>query len=322
MRGSIVKRGSTWTVRYDEPGEDGKRRQRRKGGFATRRQAQRFLTEQLQRLSDGSYAEPTKETVAEFLAAWLPAVEGTVRPLSVTQYASVIRLRINPSLGQRRIQSLSAGHLNALYAELEQAGLSVSPRKLTHAVLHRALRDAVRWGKLVRNPADLADAPATTRTRVKAWTATELGRFLEHVHGDRLFSLWRLAATTGMRRGELAALTWRCLDLDGARLSVEQQLVPTRGGCTFGPPKSGRSRRTIALDAETVDALRRHRDAQLLERDFAGDAYRDGDFVFANELGGAIHPQRLTEWFAQHRKAAGFPPGRFMSCATPPRRWR
>jgi integrase len=136
-----------------------------------------------------------------------------------------------------------------------------------------------------------------------------VSRFLEHVADDRLFALWRLAATSGMRRGELAAITWRALDLDGGRLEVSQQLVPTRGGVTFGPPKSARSRRTIALDAETVEALRRHRIAQLLERDFAGDAYVDSDLVFADELGGAIHSQRLTEWFGKHRKAAGIPSG-------------
>src|SRR5918994_4570607 len=97
-----------------------------------------------------------------------------------------------------------------------------------------------------------------------------------------------------MRRGELAGLTLRCLDLAGARLAVEQQLVPTQGGATFGPPKSSRSRRTIALDPETVRVLGEHREAQLLERDFAGPAYADQDLVFADDLGGPIHPRRLT----------------------------
>jgi integrase len=85
--------------------------------------------------------------------------------------------------------------------------------------------------------------------------------------------------------------------------------VPTVGGCTFGPPKSARSRRTVALDAETVDVLRAHREAQILARAFAGDAYIDADLVFADELGGSIHPQRLTQWFGERRKAAGIPSG-------------
>jgi integrase len=113
-----------------------------------------------------------------------------------------------------------------------------------------------------------------------------------------------LAGTTGARRGELLAITWRALDLDGGRLRIEQQLVPTRGGATFGPPKSRRSRRTIALDERTSEALRRHRDTQLLERDLAADAYDDADLTFCDELGAPYHPQRLTEWFSRHRKAA------------------
>jgi integrase len=311
MRGNVYRRGSTWSVRYDEGhDEHGRRRQRSKGGFATRRDAQRFLMDVLARLGDGSYAQPSKLTLAEFLRdEWLPAIESTVRPLTFTQYRSVVCLRILPTLGNLRLQQLTGGQLNTLYRQLEQVGFAVETRRQTHAVLHRALKDAVRWGRLVRNPADAADPPARARTRVQAWTAKELGRFLDHVREDRLFPLWRLAATTGMRRGELAGLTWRGLDLDGARLAVEQQLVPTRGGVTFGPPKSSRSRRTIALDAETVRVLRAHRETQTLERDFAGDAYVDSDLVFANALGGPIHPQHLTKQFAKLRKAAGLPTG-------------
>jgi len=139
---------------------------------------------------------------------------------------------------------------------------------------------------------------------VKVWSARELRVFLKHVADERLFGLWRLAAMSGMRRGELLGLTWRYLDLDGASLRVEQQLVPTRGGASFGPPKTERSRRTIKLDSETVDVLKQHRQAQELERALAGDAYEDGDLVFCNELGAPIHPQTLTEAFARHSKPA------------------
>jgi integrase len=306
VTGHVRKRGQTWTVVHDEPSPDGKRRQRTKGGFATKRDAQRYLTDALARIDGSTYASPSKLALGEYLTdEWLPAVESTLRPLSVTRYRSIIRLYITPHIGAARVQGLSGGHINGLYADLERAGLSVATRRLTHAVLHRALRDAVRWGRLARNPADMADPPSRERSRASAWTASELRRFLDHVADDRLFALWRLAATTGMRRGELAGLTWRTLDLDGARLAVEQQLVPTRGGATLGPPKSSRSRRTVALDADTVVALREHRDGQLVERALAGDGYADRDFVFADALGAPVQPQRLTEWFSAHREATG-----------------
>src|SRR5215208_1717624 len=166
MRGHVRKRGRTWSAVYDEPGENGKRRQRWRGGFATKREAEAFLATTLNRLGDGSYARPSKETLGDYLTGeWLPAIESTVRPLTFFSYQSLVRLRIVPRLGHVRLQALTGGHLNGLYRELEQAGLSVSTRRQTHAVLHRALRDAVRWGRLVRNPADMADPPAQPKPR-------------------------------------------------------------------------------------------------------------------------------------------------------------
>ncbi len=313
MRGHVYKRGATWTYVVDE-GRDakGKRVQRSRGGFASRREAQASLTDALARLGDGSYSAPSKTTLGEFLTdEWLPAIEGTVRPLTATQYRAVVRTRIVPTLGHRRLQSLSGGDLNGLYRQLEEQGLSVATRRLTHAVLHRALADAVKWSRLVRNPADAADPPAAARPRATAWTPKELRRFLdsEAVTSDRLAALWRVAAMTGLRRGELAGLTWRGLDLDAGTLTVSQQLLPTRGGPSFGPPKSARSRRTVAIDAETVAVLRVHRETQLLERDYAGEAYGDHDLVFADVLGSPLNPQRLTDRFRALRKAAGLATG-------------
>ncbi len=113
-----------------------------------------------------------------------------------------------------------------------------------------------------------------------------------------------------MRRGELLGLTWRVLDLDGGRLRVEQQVVSTSGGLKIdAPPKTRRSERTIALDPETVEALRAHRETQLLERDVAGSAYVDRDLVFCDEVGEPIQPRRLSDAFTRHRKAVGIPTG-------------
>jgi integrase len=128
-----------------------------------------------------------------------------------------VRLRIAPHIGATRLQALRGGHLNAMYAQLERDRLSTATIRLAHAVIRGALGDAVRWGLLVRNPAAMADPPKLVGSRASAWTADELRRFLDHVPDDRLFALWRTAATTGMRRGELAGLTWRALDLGAGK---------------------------------------------------------------------------------------------------------
>jgi integrase len=313
MRGSTRKRGGTWTAYWDLgiDAETGRRLQKSKGGFRTQKDAQRHLAAVVTQVGEGTYVEPSRQPLARYmLDEWLLAIVGTVRPLTHHRYERIARTYVaGRDIGSVPLRSLTAAHPNALYGELEGDGLSIATRRLVHGVLRRSLADAVRWDKLSRNPAASADPPALPRSRAQAWSARELRRFLEHVADDRLYALWRLAATTGMRRGELGGLTWRSLDLDAGRLRVDRQLLPTRGGPTFGPPKSRRSERTIALDPETLGALRRHRDTQLLERDVAGPAYVDQDLVFCDELGAPIHPQRLTGWFARHRKAAGIPTG-------------
>jgi integrase len=309
MRGSTRKRNSTWTAYWDlSPDlETSQRRQKSRGGFKRQKDAEAFLATVVTSVHDGTYSEPSKAPLAVYMATeWLPAVRGRVRPLTARKYAQIVRTHIaGRDIGAIPLRSLSPGHVNSLYGELEAAGLSAATRRLVHAVLRRSLADAVRWEKIKRNPAANATPPALPRSRAQAWTATELRRFLEP--DDRLSALWRLAATTGMRRGELLGLTWQAVET--GRLRVTQQLLPTKGGVSFGPPKSRRSERTIALDTGTADALEYHREVQVLERDLAGPAYTDLDLVFCDEFGGPIYPSRLGERFHERRKAVMIPTG-------------
>jgi integrase len=317
VRGHVRKRGNTWAIVYDEGhDENGKRVQRWRGGFATQKEAQAFLTETLGGLGKGTYVTPSKLTLIDYLEGeWLPAIEaaGELAPLTVTTYKTIVKTRIKakPWLASLPLQQVSSGHVKRLLGELKKDGLSESSCNMARATLSGAFADAIEDRKLTSNPAAIrkrrhrrSSAGPGTKARVKAWSARELRKFLEHVADDRLFALWRLGAITGMRRGELLGLPWRNLDLDGASLRVEQQLVPTRGGASFGPPKTERSRRTIKLDPGTVHALKHHLETQRLDRALAGDAYEDHDLVFCNELGAPIHPQTLTYLFSRITKAA------------------
>lgn len=315
MRGSTRRRGSTWTAYWDVDPDPitGGRRQKSKGGFRRQKDAEAHLATVITSVNDGTYSEPSKTSLAAFLTGeWLPAVRSQLRPSSQYTYERIIRTHIERrDIGAVPLRALSPGHVNKLYGELEDAGLALATRRLVHAMLHRALQDAVRWERLRRNPAALAAAPAMPRSRAQSWTAGETRRFLKHVRDDRQAALWRLGVTTGMRRGELLGLPW--LEVDGTTVRVTQQLTPATAPCdvcgrvhsTLGPPpKSYRGERTITLDKDTAEAIERHRAVQLAERDLAGDAYQDHDLVFADELGFPIDPRRLTERFVAHRAAA------------------
>ncbi len=197
MRGHVRKRGNSWCVVADV-GRDpvtGKRRQQWQSGFRTRKDAERSLTETLARLERGTFVDHSRETVADFLNEWLVAIEARgLRPATLSSYRMLAGKHLIPRLGAIPLQKLSAAHLNAAYADMLASGRrdgrgGLSPRtvRYTHSVARKALADAVRWNRLVRNVADAADPPrkAATRTAPKTWSAGELRRFLEHVRGER-----------------------------------------------------------------------------------------------------------------------------------------
>ncbi len=314
MRGSIVRRGAKWVIIVDV-GRDskGRRKQRWHSGYDTKRDASRALTEILASLQAQSYVAPSKQTVRQFADEWLDAVRPTIRASTLASYRLNVVSYIVPRIGDLMLQQLTAPRLNSMYADLlatgrhnGESGLSTRTVGYVHTLVHRMLRDAIRWGLVTRNVADQADPPRTrTRPPMKVWTATELRVFLEHVAKDRLYAAWLLSATTGMRRGELLGLRWPDIDLDGGRLSVVQTLITVDYKLTFSTPKTARSRRSIALDAMTVMALRAHRARQVEERLAWGGGYNESDLVFCREDGAPVRPDWFSTEFEHHVKATG-----------------
>lgn len=180
-------------------------------------------------------------------------------------------------------------------------------------MLSRAIADAVEDDLISTDPCAGRRRFGERRREPKrftVWTGDELRTLLDTAAGDRLQALWRVAVASGARRGELLGLTWLGFSAEEETLTIAQQVVPTRGGPSIHLCKTKGSHRTIRLDAETVEALEAHREAQVRERDVAADAYEDRDLIFCDELGGTVNPQRLTESFGKLRNAAGIRPGR------------
>jgi integrase len=198
-------------------------------------------------------------------------------------------------------------HLNKLYNNLRAAGRAPKTIRNVHGVLSKALADAERLGLVGRNPARLADVPAITRPNLRVWSPEQTRAFLAVVASDRLFAAWLLAATTGMRRGELLGLRWADIDLKVGAIHVAQARVRAGNQVIAGEPKTARRRRTIALDPATVAALRQHRKHQAEERLLAGPCYVDSGLVFILPDGSPIHPNRFSLWFRRRARTTGLP---------------
>jgi Arm DNA-binding domain/Phage integrase, N-terminal SAM-like domain len=153
-QGSVRQRGTTWTVVFDEPRADGRRRQRSKGGFRTRKDAERYLREQLVLLDAGTYMAPHKLTVATYFTEhWLPAIQARgLRPSTLERYESHVRCAITPGLGGLPLQGLRPTHLNKLYGNLRAAGRAPKTIRNIHGVLRACFRPSAdsccsRWAR-------------------------------------------------------------------------------------------------------------------------------------------------------------------------------
>lgn len=309
-RAGSIRRNSNglWSFVVDTAPLGAPRRQVRRRGFRTRREAQQALDRLKASVDRGEFVERSREMVREYLEAWLPAIRGSVEPSTWESYERNVRNHLLPALGDIRLQALTPDDLSALYATLAESGrrdgrggLSARTIQYCHTILHRALADAVRRGSVVRNVADYALVPAPKRRRRPAemttWTAGEVATFLEATRNERLYLVWHVALMTGMRRGEILGLRWRDSDLEAGRLRLVRQLRMVRHVPEFSDLKTDRSRRQVSLDPETLKLLRQHRRVQLEERLMVGDGYQDGDLVFARPDGSQYHPEAVSKVF-------------------------
>lgn len=188
------------------------------------------------------------------------------------------------------------------------AGLA---KKSVHSVkimLKSAFSDAVVWGYVQTNPTIGVRGPSVKRRKHQTWTPTELATFLSAVKDERLYAMWILVATTGMRRSEIAGLQLGSLDLDHKALVVTNTRVVTSGKVHDGEGKSERSRRRLSLDNATVMVLRRHVRMIEDEKKTWGDHYQDHGLVFCWEDGRPIYPDTITEQLTRIADRLGLPP--------------
>ncbi|MGH9033192.1 MAG: tyrosine-type recombinase/integrase [Acidimicrobiia bacterium] len=321
MRGRIYRhhgsRGATWRFIVDlapDPAT-GRRRQQRGSGFRTRKEAEAALNELLASNRAAAPAKAGRQTVREFLEEWLVANKPpTLSPTTWRGYVDLARKRVIPRIGAVRLDALTPKVLRDLYTDLREngtgrnGGLAPQSVKNTYTFVNRALEDAVRMRILKENPNRLAPRPKVPKTEADVWSPEEASAFLARSTDDPLWPAWLLLLTTGMRRGEIVGLRWRDVDFEDGRVIVRQNVVAAGYDVHAKDPKTTGSRRTVALDAVTVDSLRQHRRRveQLMEA--LGGTLESTTRVFLSEVGEELHPQSFTYRFRKAAERAGLRP--------------
>lgn len=321
MRGSMKQRSpGSWTLWFDLGNDPvtGKRRRKSVTVRGTKKDAQRELNRLLTELDTGSFVEPSKLTVADYLDRWLKDyAKSNVRPKTYETYETFCRVHLKPRLGAIALSKLTPLHIQSFYTWALEEGRAdgnggLAPQSVLHLhrVLHKALDQAVKWQILARNPADAAEPPKVKKQERPVLDEAGIRRLVDGARGTWLYLPIVIAVSTSMRRGEVLGLKWEQVDLKAGKIRVREALLQTRAeGLAYAEPKTDKGKRSVLLPEVLVDALRRHKGQQAELRLQMGEGWQNHGLVICQDDGTPRTPDNLTHSFAKLAKRLGLPEG-------------
>jgi len=269
-------------------------------------------------VANGVAAKGSSRTLAAYAnETWLPGLRLRVRPSTTRAHEQHLKDYVLPALGALKLREITPSAVERLMGTMLAKGRSGSTARAVRTTLGQVLHDAQRDGLIARNVASLARPPRVERRELRILTADETRQVLDGTAGDTMGPLFAVAATTGLRLGELLGLAWPDLELEGATptLTVRRSLARAAGRNLYAlaEPKTNRSRRTIELGSTAARALRRRKARQAAEQLAAGPAlWQNVDsLVFTDEIGRPLHPWLVSREFAVALKRLGLPHVRF-----------
>ena len=225
------------------------------------------------------------------------------------RYEGLVNTHIVTRAGRVKLSRLRAHHLQAMLDAMLAEGAAPASVVKAHVVCSSALKQAVRWGLLATNPAAGVSPPAVRRPELMIPTPEQMRNLVDAAADTDHALPILLAATTGMRRGEIVSLRWDAVDFERT-VNVDGVSMPAPALYVLDG-KTNTARRTVSLPAFTVAALRAHKKAQNERRLLCGEAWQDFGLVVDRGDGGAVNPDSLSHAFADIAEGAGLPHIRF-----------
>ena len=293
--GSIYKEeySDCWVAQITLP--NGQRKKKR----SKRQQVVReWLHEQHTAVQANLLLKDERLSLGEYLGRFMDDVAShSLAPSTIRSYNYLIKNHIVPEIGQIKLVSLRPDHLQSLYSKKLKEGLSKRTVQYIHAVIRRALNQAVKWGLLYRNPTNAVTPPRPRRKPHQTLSVEQAKAFLKAVEDHTYFPLYFLAISCGLRKGELLGLQWPSVELERGKIRVRHTLVDIQGNTHLGQPKSDAANRTITIPKSVIKALKQH---QIKTGALEG-------YVFTTSTGHPISPRNLTRHFHSVLKKIGLP---------------
>lgn len=286
----------------------------------TYEEAEQKLIKIQNELNSNTYIAPDKITVFQWLNKWLTVYKNdSITQSTYISYLGYINNHIAADIGKIKLQMLTVDMLQAFFNKKSKEinprtkkPLSTKTLSNMKTMLVTAFKQAVINGLIPRNTAEFIILPKYEKTEMRVLTTTEQDKLFKVVQESesRYKIIILLALSTGMREGEIAALTWNDVDLFKGSITVNKTLMRVQKKDGKGteikitPPKSVKSIRTIPLQETLIKELKRHQALIFSEKLVCGGGYSSGGYVICNEIGEFIEPRQLQKIFKRFTAAA------------------
>jgi integrase len=309
LKGSIIKKGSTYMIRFDV-GRDmnsGKRIQKAKGGFKTKKEAQEYLVNSINEVNQGTFLQPSNEEFSFFIERWFNThYKRTVAETTSDISWCLIKRHLIPYFNKQTISSITAYHLDCFYSEKMAEGYAAKTIREFHSLLRRAFEQAIKWSLLKFNPAINATPPKEKIKERNTWSINDIKKFIDTAKLSEEETIYIIAIFTGMRRGEILGLKWSDINFDHKKIYVTRSLAFTQAkGLFLKDVKTSKSRRQISLSPYIIDVLQLHKLKQDYYKEKLGEEYIYKDLVFTSISGNFKDPRNLLREFNRLTKKAG-----------------
>lgn len=311
------RKDGRWEARFTVGRDPGTGKQIQRSIYGdTQKEVRQQLQKTLVALEEGTYQEPSKMLVGDWLDIWTSDYCLDLKPGTLSLYKRHVKNYLKPYLGHTKLSDLTPHMIQGLYNRLYQGKegatkLTAKTIRNLHGILHKALSQAVDVGYLRQNPCDRCKPPRVEKAEIKPLDDAAIAAFLEAIQGHPLEKLYIVDLFTGMRESEIIGLTWDCVDFETSTIRIYRQLQLIDGKYQFGTLKNDKSR--VIVPAPTVmRILREQRREQLEMQMFAGAAWCNKEgFVFTTSTGEHLPRQTVYKQFKNIVASIGLPSTRF-----------
>ena len=275
-------------------------------------ECRQWIKETLQKIEHGLTFEGSQLSLERYMQSWLSGKELSRRPNTARNYRRYSEQYILPVLGKMRLQAIVPAHIRQLYLRLQVEGKGARTIQLVHVTLHCAFAQAVKEGLIGHNPLEAVERPKVETEQFQIFTEEQARTFITAAKGHQYETLFFLALTTSMRKGEILGLMWSDVDWKKGTLRIERQLQQANwSGAVLAPTKTKSSRRQIKLGKGLLAMLELHRQRQETQKTLAGERWQEHGMIFTTGIGTYIDQTKVSREFKSILRSAGLPDIRF-----------